>query len=347
MATNYSKYINSTATHYISNSGSDEHKEYHGGKAGDQTGHEWELKAWYPRPWTCVLRHPDSTVRQMIAEYAIDAALNSLIGYDQYQRYSYWTQLQNYNYKPSQIKTACEADCTAGVTANVKAIGHVLGVPKLENIEKDTTSRNMRSRFEAADFTVLTEPKYLNGYNYLLPGDILLYDNHHAATNITKGKYASSGNTSTKTTISTGDVILKNGMSGSAVKEMQSMLIKLGYNLGRWGADGEFGDMTQMAVEEFQSDNDLPETGKYDSATKTILEKKYEASKVIKSDAKEVLFVGNCYIRKEANRNSKDIGVARQGTKLPYKGKTASNGWLSVEYKNELAWVSGVYGKLV
>ena len=35
MAINYSKYINSKTTHYIANSGSDENKEYHGGKAGD------------------------------------------------------------------------------------------------------------------------------------------------------------------------------------------------------------------------------------------------------------------------------------------------------------------------
>lgn len=347
MATNYSKYINSTSIHYISNSGSDENKQYHGGQKGDQTRHEWELRSWYSRPWTCVLRHPDSTVRRMIAEFGIDAALNNLIGYDQYQRYSYWTQLQNYNYKPALVKTACEADCTAGVTANVKAIGHILGVPKLENIEKDTTSRNMRSRFVKADFIALTDKKYLSGYDYLLPGDILLCENHHAATNITCGRHASAGNTSTKVTVSTGEIVLKNGMSGSAVKEMQSMLIKLGYDLGRWGADGDFGDMTEMAVEEFQSDCDLKVTGKYDAATKDVLIKKYEGSLVIKDTAKEVLFVGNCYIRSEANTNGEKLGVARKGTKLPYKGKTAQNGWLSVEYKNALAWVSGVYGKLV
>ena len=37
---NYKKYILSTGTHYISNSGSDENGAYHGGKAGDQSGHE-------------------------------------------------------------------------------------------------------------------------------------------------------------------------------------------------------------------------------------------------------------------------------------------------------------------
>ena len=35
--TNYDKYINSTSTHYISNSCSNEHGDLHGGQAGDQT----------------------------------------------------------------------------------------------------------------------------------------------------------------------------------------------------------------------------------------------------------------------------------------------------------------------
>ena len=42
----YDKYIMSTGTHYISNSGKDENGTYHGGKAGDQSGHEWGLKKW-------------------------------------------------------------------------------------------------------------------------------------------------------------------------------------------------------------------------------------------------------------------------------------------------------------
>ena len=40
MSTDYRKYILSTGTHYISNSGSDENGAYHGGKAGDPA-EEW------------------------------------------------------------------------------------------------------------------------------------------------------------------------------------------------------------------------------------------------------------------------------------------------------------------
>lgn len=40
--------------------------------------------------------------------------------------------------------------------------------------------------------------------------------------------------------------------SGSAVKALQEKLIKLGYDLGQWGADGIFGQSTFNAVESFQ-----------------------------------------------------------------------------------------------
>ena len=186
MATNHSKYIDSTSTHYISNSGKDENNAYTGGKAGDQSGHEWELKSWYNRPWTVVLRFLDQAVALTIAKLGIEAALNNLIGYDQNQRNTYWTQLKAAGYDPSRITVACEEDCTAGVSANVKAAGFIHGIKALQDVSI-CSSRNMKSVFTKAGFVALTDSKYLTSSKYLLPGDILLYENHHAATNITVG----------------------------------------------------------------------------------------------------------------------------------------------------------------
>lgn len=183
----FDKYIFSTGTHYIANSGKDENGAYKGGEAGDQTGHEWELKKWYSRPWTVTLRYPDQNVALKIAELGIAAALNNKIGYDQSQRGTYWKQLKAANFDPSKITTPCEQDCTAGVSANVKAAGYIYGIQALKDIPI-CTSRNMRQEFVKAGFIALTQSKYLNSGNYLLPGDILLYENHHAATNITLGK---------------------------------------------------------------------------------------------------------------------------------------------------------------
>ena len=189
MAINFDKYLYSKTTHYISNSGSDENKQYKGGKAGDQTGHEWELKKWYNRPWTVVLRYPDQAVALTIAKLGIAAALNDKIGYDQNQRTTYWTQLKAVGYDPSKITTPCEEDCTAGVSANVKAAGYIHGIKALQDVPI-CSSRNMRAQFTKAGFQALTDSKYLKGYQYLLPGDVLLYESHHAATNITLGAKA-------------------------------------------------------------------------------------------------------------------------------------------------------------
>lgn len=116
----------------ISNCGHDERGEYEYGQDGDQTGQEWVVRTWYANSWDVVLRFENRSVAQMIADLGRAAALNNLIGYDQKNRYSYWQHLQASNYDPSQITVACEADCSSGVAANVKAAGYRLGIPALK-----------------------------------------------------------------------------------------------------------------------------------------------------------------------------------------------------------------------
>ena len=54
---------------------------------------------------------------------------------------------------------------------------------------------------------------------------------------------------------------LRRGSNGAEVKELQENLIKLGYDLGRYGADGDYGAATQAAVRRFQEDEDLDADG--------------------------------------------------------------------------------------
>ena len=254
--------------HYISNSGGDERGKAYGGAAGDQTGNEWRIRTWYSSPWSCILRYPDLKVGNKIAELGEKAAKNDKIGYDQYQRDSYWTQLQKVGYDPAKITVACEADCSAGVIANVKAVGYILGIVKLQKIAATYTG-NMRSCFKAAGFTVLTDPKYLTSPDYLLPGDILLNDAHHTATNLTIGSKvsaasaSSSGGSGSKTTatvslIGSCSVPLKTFLIGAKdpqIKSIQRILNALGYK-GKDGnalaVDGHLGDNTAFAITAFQ-----------------------------------------------------------------------------------------------
>ena len=55
--------------------------------------------------------------------------------------------------------------------------------------------------------------------------------------------------------IKLGDRTLKKGINGKDVKELQSILINLGYNVGI--VDGKFGEKTFAAVQAFQQDNEL------------------------------------------------------------------------------------------
>ena len=54
---------------------------------------------------------------------------------------------------------------------------------------------------------------------------------------------------------------LRKGDKGDAVKYLQTLLIARGYDLGKWGADGDFGSATQAAVKRFQRDWDLIQDG--------------------------------------------------------------------------------------
>ena len=170
----------------ISNSGHDERGKYSGGAAGDQGG-EWQRQKWYSRPWNVVLRYPDLPVGGLIAQLAGEAADNDHIGYDQSQRTTFWQQLKSVGYFPSKITVNCEADCSAGVAAIVKAAGYILGLSGLQAVSPDMYTGNERAALTSAGFMALTESKYLTSDQYLLPGDVLLYEGHHTAINLDFG----------------------------------------------------------------------------------------------------------------------------------------------------------------
>lgn len=203
----------------ISNCGHDERGSYKGGKAGDQTGQEWEIKSWYNRPWKCVLRHPDSAVQNKMAELARKSAQNNLIGYDQDERYTFWQHLQASNYDPSKISVACEADCSSGVAAIVKAVGYILGRNSLKNVSIYAYTGNLRAVLQNAGFELLTASKYLTGDSYLLPGDVLLLDGHHTAINLDEGSNAGS-NTPAKPPVSGDSYRVKAGDTLSKIAQI-------------------------------------------------------------------------------------------------------------------------------
>ena len=55
--------------------------------------------------------------------------------------------------------------------------------------------------------------------------------------------------------------MLRKGAKGAEVKTVQRLLIAMGYNLGGYGADGDFGGKTEAAVRSFQSAKKLEVDG--------------------------------------------------------------------------------------
>ena len=121
----------------------------------------------------------------------------------------------------------------------------------------------MRQAFKNAGFEVLVSTKYLTTPDYLLPGDILLNDVHHTATNITIGSKVSdptptAAPSSPNPICGTCSVTLKQFLVGAKdpqVKKIQMILNGLGYK-GKDGnaltVDGELGTNTAYAITNFQ-----------------------------------------------------------------------------------------------
>ena len=150
------------------------------------------------------------------------------------------------------------------------------------------------------------------------------------------------------TPVTPADGTLRHGDEGNAVKQMQTNLIRLGYDCGKWGADGDFGDATEIALKEFQRQHGLEPDGVYGPKTESAMDEAIADMSKPHDDPKSVeIFGGNCYVRSAPDKDGKILGVAHAGDKLTYGGQTSDNGWNLVEYKGENGWVSGKYSKLV
>lgn len=306
---------------------------------GDQNGgREVSTENWYlhSKGWV-VLRAIDPAVRERIAVAMERACDNNDIGYSQPTRLTLFENVKPYGFDPACTTKPVNTDCSALVRVCV----HYAGI----TVDNFITSNEVSKLMATGAFEKFTDDAHCKSSDHLLRGDILVTRTKgHTVVVLSNGAKASEEVVSIVYKL--GDRILKNGMTGDDVKELQTCLIGLDYDCGIWGADGEFGDATEQAVEQFQHANGCMVDGEFGPETLAALEKALEEAEAPVAEARYVKIVnGNCYVRSAPNTSGKKLGVAHRGDVLNYQGATSIDGWNLIEYSGQNAWVSGRYSE--
>ena len=307
-----------------------------GGKPGDQTGREVSTQNWYAhsKGWR-VFRAKNAGVGHKIAECMEKICANDRIGYNQAQRGTLYAAVKGHGFDPDALKIKVNTDCSAAVRVCCCYAGISVG--------NFNTANEASYLMATGAFVELTGSEYTRSSDRLRKGDILVTRTKgHTVVVLTDGKKAE---IAPEKPLKLGDRELRNGMEGEEVRQLQSMLIQLGYDCGRWGADGDFGDCTEMAVRNFQRDYNLDVDGIAGKDTIAVLEA------AIGGDAADAEYVrivgGNCYVRDAPNTKGKILGVAGEGETYR-RIDESENGWQKIQYRNDvIGWISGKYARLV
>lgn len=248
----------------IAHSSIDENGRATGGNAGDQTGKEVCVRSWYDKNWAFMLRYPDRNIAEKASEIAEKLANSPLIGYDQNQRNTLYKELKKLDfdvdaYIKSGVKTEC--DCSSFVYACYCCL-----VPYMRSDDTAPRTGNMKEKYPVWGFGVFTDSKYLNDGEYLLKGDILVRPNGHTVMAIENGKKAVIPTSPSQDFCNAQLPILKKGDAGWSVECAQMLLKFSGYDLGKYGIDGDFGKDTKKAVETMQKKYNLNVNGIINSA---------------------------------------------------------------------------------
>ena len=318
----------------------DERGKTTGGVAGDQTGKEVSTQSWYlhSKGWR-VFRPVSAAAAAMIAACMQWACDNNKIGYDQNERNALYNAAKPYGFDVRKVTTAVETDCSALVRVCCAYAGIMLS--------DFNTATEASVLLSSGAFVELTDSKYTKQQDYLRHGDILVTKTKgHTVVVLSDGtKVESSIPANTQYVL--GGRILKNGMYGTDVRELQTMLIQMGYSCGSWGADGEFGDATELAVRKFQRDHNCEVDGEVGPETLAALTKALGTGDG--ETGRQVKIVGGqCYIRAAPDKvNGAKLGVALEGSTYAYAGQQSADGWLKIVYNDGGGWVSGMYGRLI
>ena len=333
----------------------DENGKAHGGAAGDQTGKEVSTQSWYAhdKKWV-LLRAKSAEAREKIAACMQWACDNKHVGYDQYQRDTLYNEAKQYGFDVSKVTKDVETDCSALVRVCVNYAGIPVGTFRTTNEPSVLMATGAFDKF--------TDDAHCKQSANLLRGDILCTSvQGHTVVVLSDGSNAAKERAAYGDgEMPLGGRVLSKGSMGTDVVAMQKALAALGFDLGSYGADGDFGSATEKAVKAFQAKAGLDQTGLYDAKTHEAL-----AAAMAPADSgadaatdptpdpapenpgKQVEITGSSVNIRRGNGTQYDrITTRPSGTRMEYVA-TAENGWNAVVIGNQVGWVSGNYSKVI
>lgn len=321
----------------------DENGKAHGGQAGSQTAKEVSTQSWYlsSKGWR-VLRHKDVEAARRAARQMQIACDSEYVGYDQHERDTLLKAAEPYGWDIGQVKTPCETDCSALIRV-CEAYAFGRDIVAEQTSARFYTGNMVKVLLATGLFYELTGSKYTESYHYLGVGDILVTATKgHTVMVLGNGdKYE--GNVAPKE-YELGERIIKEDDAGPDVKILQGYLVKLGYNVGEHGEDGDYGPDTMDAVEAFQLDHYLPGDAEYGPDTHRAL---MEAIEALGDDAPviEAAPGGNLVVLDDDNWNVRTgPGTAYSKVGVLHPGDMVQgvrlDGWKAIRYKNEVQFVA-------
>lgn len=317
----------------------DERGKATGGKAGDQTGREVRVQDWYAhkKGWR-VFRPKSARTGDMISDDMRWACGNKYIGYDQAQRDTLYKAAQPHKFDCAEVKTPCETDCSALVRVCCAYAGIML--PNFN------TSTEANALLRSGAFVEMIGAKYTKSSDYLRRGDVLVTRTKgHTVVVLNDGPLCEVG-PEPEPDYNLGDRVLKNGLDGEDVKELQKLLIEAGYSCGPWGPDGDFGDATEAALARWQEAHGLEIDGIYGPESHAAMMEDQRES----GDGEPLrvrVTGGQVNVREAPTVSAGIIGVVYSGMLLHFDGEISENGWYLVQHNGRNGWISGKYGRLV
>lgn len=322
----------------------DENGKTYGGAAGDQNGKEVVTQSWYKhsKGWR-VLRHkdPDAGVR---AAKAMQAACdNSSVGYDQHQRDTLLKAAAPYGYDISKVEKPCETDCSALIRV-CEAFSFGRDIVAETTDDRFSTRNMVNVLLKTGLFVELEGTKYTENHEYLGIGDILCTKTQgHVVMVLGNGdKYEG---TIEPKKYALGERLIQRDDTGEDVKVLQEYLLALGYDVGKYGTDGEYGPDTESAVESFQADRypALTVDGEYGPDTHAAMMAAIEGTGGVPVISPEES--GNLTVLDDSSwnvRTGPGTAYAKVGMLKP--GDTVQEletaGWKTIKYNGEARFVN-------